>query len=199
MRLAAAEREAAVQMLTRAFDDDPLLRHLLPEAPARPRLLARSFRSMVRYGLVYGEVHATSAELEGVAVWLPAEYSHASLWRMARTGVLALPLTVGLGFFRRFSSYYEQIARFKDRHARRDHWYLQLLGVDPLQQRKGHASRLLAAMLNRLDDDHLPCFLDTASENNVRFYERFGFQVLEAAKVPGSEIGCWFMGRSTDG
>lgn len=90
MRLAAAEREAAVQMLTRAFDDDPLLRHLLPEAPARPRLLARSFRSMVRYGLVYGEVHATSAELEGVAVWLPAEYSHATLWRMARTGVLAL-------------------------------------------------------------------------------------------------------------
>ncbi len=75
------------------------------------------------------------------------------------------------------------------------HVYLQSLGVDPVSQGKGHAGRLLRYMLVRLGAEGTPCYLDTLDEENVAFYEHFGFSVVEVAKVPGTEAPMWAMLR----
>jgi ribosomal protein S18 acetylase RimI-like enzyme len=59
------------------------------------------------------------------------------------------------------------------------HWYLQLLGVDPEYQGQGFASRLLRGMLTRIDEEGLPCYLETELAKNVPIYEHFGFRTLE--------------------
>lgn len=67
-------------------------------------------------------------------------------------------------------------------------WYLQALAVDPAGQGKGIGSALLEASFELIGEDAHPAYLETGTEQNVRFYERFGFQVREAdvQLAPGS-------------
>ncbi len=75
------------------------------------------------------------------------------------------------------------------------HWFLQLLGVAPEHQGKGHASRLLRPMLERLDEEGLPAYLETTNPVNVPRYEHFGFEVVREGMMPGTPIRFWCMLR----
>jgi ribosomal protein S18 acetylase RimI-like enzyme len=75
------------------------------------------------------------------------------------------------------------------------HIYLQSLGVDPAFHGRGHAGKLLRHMLGRLDAEGTPCYVDTQDEDNVGLYEHFGFSVMEASTVPGTEFPLWAMVR----
>lgn len=57
----------ASQMLARAFANDPMLAHLIPDAARRRLQAPHMYRCVLRYGLDYGEVVATSPNLESVA------------------------------------------------------------------------------------------------------------------------------------
>ena len=50
-------------------------------------------------------------------------------------------------------------------------------------------------MLDRFDREQMACCLDTMNPNNVRFYERFGFQVVAKSALPGANADCWLMAR----
>jgi len=75
------------------------------------------------------------------------------------------------------------------------HWYLQLIGVEPEQQGKGFASGLIREMLKKIDEEALPCYLETELEENVPIYEHFGFQTLEEYDVPNTPLKMWLMLR----
>ena len=79
------------------------------------------------------------------------------------------------------------------------HVYLQSLGVDPAFQGRGHAGKLLRYALARLDAAGTPCYLDSLYEQNVGLYEHFGFSVVEASMVPGTEVQMWAMLRKAGG
>ena len=79
------------------------------------------------------------------------------------------------------------------------HWYLQLLGVDPVYQGKGYASILLRAMFARIDEERLPCYVETQNEKNVPIYQHYGFKVVEEGIFPGSEVNTWAMLREKAG
>ena len=103
IRLEMLDIQGASFLLGRAFHDDPFLRHLLPDPAERKRLSPKGFRCILRYGVRYGEVQATSSNMEGVAVWLPPQSAHVSMSKMVRVGAFSLPFTVGPRFFFRFS------------------------------------------------------------------------------------------------
>jgi ribosomal protein S18 acetylase RimI-like enzyme len=194
-RLTVSDTPRASQMLARAFRNDPLVSYFLPTVSRRELLLLRFYRWLLRYGLLYGEVHAPSPNLEGLAVWLPAEEGHREQLKMARTGALILPFTVGPRFFLRSWRYAEHVGRLRHRHIPLPHFYLQMLGVNPECQGQGHATRLLRSMLERLDREKTACCLDTGNRANIGFYERFGFHVAEESHVPGTNVDCWLMVR----
>lgn len=74
------------------------------------------------------------------------------------------------------------------------HWYLDVLGVDPAQGCKGIGTALLQHGLKRSDVSEQSVFLDTLSEDNVRFYERHGFEVTAHFNLP-SGLPIWTMVR----
>ena len=83
-------------------------------------------------------------------------------------------------------------------HARimpEPHWYLGALGVDPSRQRQGVGGKLLQPVMALADATGVPCYLETQSADNVRFYERHGFAVAEAGEVPGQPLKMWAMIR----
>ena len=195
-RLGTTDIERASLLLGRAFHADPLLGYLLPDPVKRDRLSPKGFRCIVRYGVRYGEVQATS-NMEGVAVWLPPQAAHASILKMVRVGASSLPFTVGPSFIFRFLDYMGHVEELRKKHTAFPHWYLQLLGVEPQFQRQGHGSALLKPMLDRFDKDEAACCLDTMNGGNVPFYQRFGFQVVAESKVPKTNIGIWLMARNS--
>ena len=75
------------------------------------------------------------------------------------------------------------------------HWFLQTVGVDPQFQGKGYAGKLLRPMLARIDEEGLPCYLETLDERNVPLYEHFGFSVAEESAIPETDLTNWAMLR----
>lgn len=193
--LAKSHIAQASAMFGRAFQDDPLLVHLIPDTARRRSAAPRVYRCVIQYGLLYGQVETTSAEVEGAAVWLPPPAAYTTLWKMFRAGLFALPIQVGVGFVRRVLNYFEHVDHLRHQHTHFTHWYLQLLGVDPQYQRQGHAKTLLESQLARLDREQWPCCLDTTSETNVAIYERFRFRIAAESQVPRTDIRVWLMAR----
>lgn len=55
------------------------------------------------------------------------------------------------------------------------HWYLPLMGVDPLHFGKGIGAALMSHGLGICDREGRPACLQSTKPGNVPFYERFGF------------------------
>jgi hypothetical protein len=50
-------------------------------------------------------------------------------------------------------------------------------------------------MLARIDEEGLPCYLETLVERNVLLYKHFGFKVIEKAAIPRTDLTSWAMLR----
>jgi len=199
VRLQKSQIKPVGEMLARAFQDDPLSSYIIPDTFQRKNMLPYGFEFVVRLGVSYGEVYATSSRLEGVAVWLPSEKANMTLWRVIRNGALPLYFRFGKETILRQSSVFKFISSMHKRHAPFCHWYLSLLGVDPEFQGKGYASTLMKTMLVRIDREHLPCYLDTQKLENVPIYQHYGFKVVEEGIIPGTGIRTWAMLRERAG
>lgn len=73
------------------------------------------------------------------------------------------------------------------------HVHLGPLAVDAHRQGQGIGSRLLTEHCRRLDATGEVGYLETDRPENVAFYERQGFEVVDQADVVG--VACWFMRR----
>ena len=160
--------------------------------------MQHSFAFFLRIGIHYGEVYTTSPSLEGLAMWTLAgdpRHSDVTLWRVIRHGGLLLPFTLGRGAILRHISASNFVLKICKRIVPFRHWHLQLLGVDPGCHGSGHASALLRPMLARIDEEHLPCYLDTQNERNVALYRHFGFEVADEGIIPNTQLRTWAMLR----
>ena len=199
VRLKESQIKPAAEMMARAFQDDPFCAYFIPDVSGRKDKLPYLFEFLIRYGVVYGEVYAISPNLEGVAVWLPPEKVHMTQWRGIRSGGLPLLFKVGIKSVLRQMSAADYILSVHKRHTPFRHWFLQAIGVDPMFHGKGYAGTLLKAILARMDQEHLPCYLDTQNEKNVPIYRHYGFKVVEKVVIPGTEVRHWAMLREKSG
>ncbi len=179
--------------LAQAFMDEPGAVWFLPDDARRLRFLDWSFRSLLAYGRRYGIVE--EREGRGAAIWLPPDRPLMHPFHAFRMGYWQVPFRMGLGGIRRFLP----SMRLMDRHHRerveRRHWYLMVLGVQPPEQGTGMGTSLMRPVMRRADEDGLPCYLETGTEVNVRFYSRRGFEVVSEGNLPGGGPPYWCMRR----
>ena len=195
LRLTGNQIKPAAEVLERAFRDYPMSAYFMPDEVKRRKKQPAIYRMLVRSGIKYGEVYATSEKLEGVAVWFPPESRRESFWDNLISGQFLTLLLAGREVVKRQRTFAEYAAAVRVRCIPGQHWYLQLLGVDPAYQGQGYSSALLKPMLARAGKEGIPCFLETQAEKNVALYEHFGFRVAEVWVIPGSSIKSWAMVR----
>jgi GNAT superfamily N-acetyltransferase len=187
--------EPAVKMLTRAFWNYPVVTHYYPDISKRQKLsdamLACAVYSCVRYGVVY----ATSAKIEGAAVWTDSDDFPLGLWRMLRSIPLKylLPVTGSAGnAMQEFDNYVNGLHK---RLVPYSHCYLELLGVDPQYQGQGFSSKLMRSLLAQLDKASRDCYLETQDEKDVPIYLHFGFSIIDESIVPNTPLKNWALLR----
>lgn len=73
------------------------------------------------------------------------------------------------------------------------HWHLGPLAVDAHLQGEGVGSRMMQVFCAQMDAAHEDAYLETDKAINVRFYGRFGFEVVGEQEVLG--VPNWFMLR----
>jgi ribosomal protein S18 acetylase RimI-like enzyme len=195
LKLTPKERHAGAAVLGRAFGECDLLRYFFPDEAQR-HAVAHGFVSIaLSVCLKYGEVYTTSEKLEGVAAWLPPGKAPFGGWQILRSVPFATLVRFGrqgAGRMRSFGGFVDGLHR---RLVPYPHWYLQIIGVDPPYQGQGFSSRLVRPMLERIDRERMPCFLETNTEKNVGIYRRFGFEVISQDRLPGSEVTSFAMLR----
>ena len=74
------------------------------------------------------------------------------------------------------------------------HWHLGPVAVEPGLQGMGIGSRMMEEFARRMDREHALAYLETDKPQNVVFYERFGFEVVDERVVLG--VPNWFMRRA---
>ena len=196
--LTKAQVKPSAEMFARALQDDPLYTCFIPNSTERKDKSHILFEGMLRYGVLYGEVYATSPNLEGVASWVPSEKVDFTTWRIIRSGIFSVFFGLGKKVISRMLSFGDYTSSLHRNHASSPHLYLFMIGVDPIFQGKGYASKLLKPMFLRIDQEHLPCYLETHNEKNVSIYQHFGFEVVEEGTIPGTNVTHWGMLRDSD-
>lgn len=195
VRLNKSDIQPAVEVLTRAFRNYPLLKYFFSDELERERIAPYFFQYILNYGVRHGEIYATSPNLEGVAVWLTSDKYPMTFWRSIRF----VPLSIIFGLGREGGSRMRYTGEYIDTVHKRlvpfKHWFLQTIGVDPQFQGKGYAGKLIRAMLARIDKEDLPCYLEALDEKNARLYEHFGFRVIEKSAIPKTKLTNWAMLR----
>jgi RimJ/RimL family protein N-acetyltransferase len=74
------------------------------------------------------------------------------------------------------------------------HFHLGPVAADLPRQGEGIGTAMLTAFCALVDAEHAVAYLETDKPINVRFYERFGFEVVGEADVIG--VPNWFMARA---
>ena len=171
--------EAAV-LGSRSFYDDPFFVHLSSEPMLRARGLALYMRSHLA---ALGDTAVASCArdqagtLVGICVWQrPGTYplpvvAQSREMAGALRALIPRPPAVVKGL-----QYTLAMEKARPRH---DHWYLCLLAADPMAWRRGIGTSLLEPGLASIDDQGLPCYLETQKEANLAYYRRFGFEETE--------------------
>jgi ribosomal protein S18 acetylase RimI-like enzyme len=195
LRLTLKERAAGAAVLGRAFTDYELFRHYFRDERERRAAADRLSFIALSVSLKYGEVYASSEKLEGVAAWLPPGKALFGARQILRSVPLSTLVRFGRQEAGRMWAYGRHVDSLHRRLVPYHHWYLQIIGVAPAYQGQGFSSRLLRPVLERIDRDGMPCYLETNAVKNVAIYRRFGFEVVSEEKMPGTEVTTFAMLR----
>jgi ribosomal protein S18 acetylase RimI-like enzyme len=178
--LVGEQLSAVIALSGRAFFDDPFFSYLLPNDDLRRARLPIFFRSVYTHMGAHGRivtVRDDADEALGVAAWLT-------------TGGYPLPLTLQLrqipsslrAFYRSprsITTGNRYVAALARAHRKDPHWYLMVLCADPPFQRSGVGTMLLEYAFEQVDREGVGSHLETPRHENVAYYRRFGYELME--------------------
>ena len=192
--MGAAETEEVLDVVSRGMRDNPVNVAAFGEDPEVRR---RRFRKLVAAMFSVSDLsNVLVARREdglvvGVCGMLPPGHCQPGLGQQLRM----LPTLLSLG--PRIAG---RVVRWMGAWQRHDpeerHWHLGPLAVDAHLQGEGVGSRMMQDFCARMDAAGESAYLETDKPINVRFYERFGFEVVGEEDVLG--VPNWFMLRRAD-
>ena len=188
--LTPSDLDAAQRVLGRAFADDPIMEFVFRGRPNAAAGIGRLFRLFAGEHVRHDGCSITTDET-AIALWAPP-----GEWKLAWSRQLRMAPSLlrlfGLGSFGHLAGY----TRMEQQHDAMppEHWYLSVIGTDPDHQGKGAGSALITPVIERCDEQGLGAYLESSKAENVPYYRRFGFEVVEEHAFRGGP-SYWRMWR----
>lgn len=175
----APQQDGAISVLALAFSVDPMARWSLSD-PAKylaifPSIVKAFGGAAFEKGTAY-----IDDDLTGVALWLPPgiksdEEALARLFDENTDDDIKEDM----------QSIFEQMEKF---HPTEPHWYLPMIGVDPVHQGAGVGAALMTEALKAVDRDGLIAYLESSNPKNISLYQRHGFEVIGEIQSGSSPV-----------
>jgi GNAT superfamily N-acetyltransferase len=139
----ATDKERAIAPLVAAFMTDPVTRWLYPDASAYLMHFPELARRFGGKAFEAGSAYSLDGYI-GTSLWLPpgVQIEEEPLVEHLQNSVDPSRLEIAFGVLEQMTSF----------HPQEPHWYLPLIGVDPMWQGKGYGSALLRYTLTRCDE-----------------------------------------------
>jgi len=181
------EQPAVIAALARAFYGDPLFGFFVPNLAKQHTGLLAFMAAGVKDACPFNEVWVAHADgkVAGAAVWLPPGAYPRNARRELASYVRSVPVFVRTG--PRIGRAVKLLAAVDKEHheLRAPHYYLAILGTDPQFQRTGAGTAVLAPVLERCDAEGLPAYLETQKEENIAYYARHRFDLVQKIELDG--------------
>jgi ribosomal protein S18 acetylase RimI-like enzyme len=170
-------RETCAGILARAFANDPVARWIYADEIEYwldfPAFVQASAGKAFAYDTVYQAPGAT-----GCALWLPPHVraDENSINMIINASLLGTKAEETLAFV-------DALSRHRPHTP---HWYLAMIGVEPSRQAQSIGSELMRQVVDACDADRAFAYLEATTEENSRFYERFGFRTVTSIQLGSS-------------
>lgn len=211
--LSKADEDDALDVLTDAFKEDPMLKWIAgleeddPEKDQKMYKLCRSMQGWVNHRIISGSrgcalgVRTTSNELVGCMTLSPSSCARERMLdvitAMFKFGVPPMykpdeKSDYGPHSVKRCDKLNVLLKRRKEHMKGTKRWiYLQTIGVRSDQQHgKGHGKKMLQLLMQTADKLSASLYLETEAEHLESMYKHFGFHTVEklnlCAKGDGS-------------
>ncbi|GAA4607057.1 hypothetical protein GCM10023107_79500 [Actinoplanes octamycinicus] len=157
--------------LVATFVEDPVIRWCFPDDASYPAQAGAFFGYLFDKRVGLGNIFLAEGG-NAVAIWEPPTDG-----AVAPVAAPSMPADVQ----QRLDAYDRMMHALLPAEP---YWYLGVLGTHPDHhgRRLGHA--VMAEGLKRAADAGLPAVLETATEGNVRMYQRAGWQVIASGTDP---------------
>jgi len=194
IRLSRVRLNDAAKLLSRAFWGDPFCAYLFPEEETRSVLSQKFYLLNLQHIMMVGEVHTTSS-FKGIAAWRIFGAGSMKKVELESDPRSKLSTIMGEFAYARLMAANKMLNESHKRIMSMPHCYLLFLGVEPGHQGKGYGSILIDPLLKYADDKCLPCYLETMREENLLFYDKCGFRVVQAKELTDEGPFAWFLMR----
>ena len=168
-KITAVDEGRAINTLVLAFGGDPAVRWLYPKADDYlvnfPRFVSAFAGKAFEHGSAY-----VIGDHAGEALWLPpnVQPDEEALIALVRQTVSE----------RKYKDLFDVLEQMGHSHPSEPHWYLPLIGIDPLYQGRGYGGALMANALTQCDHDQKLAYLESSNPKNIPLYERHGFELI---------------------
>ena len=190
-KLQKKDIKKAVDVFVSAYSDDPMMEKFMKEEDKR----RAQFEVMTRFCLKYGNVFASSDNIEGVMAIVPHDKGDMTGWRILRSGgfFIGLKLASLRKIMEASSKAIEEAKKDLDIGP---YIFLFIMAVSKEEQGKGFGGKFLRAIIEKSEIEKKPIYLETQNEKNVSLYEHFGFQVVKKINMPDPvNLPMWLMVR----
>ena len=146
-----------------------------------------------RHGGVFYMKDAKTNQVQAAMVTFPPNSQHLhddsknicnSLYAMRQSG---FPPDFPPGCSNRYELLQKKMKEFHALMEDKLHWYVLLIAVNPDAQGQGFGSKLMSFVSQLGDATNTPVYLETAGEKLERFYEKFGFKVIQRGELRQDE------------
>lgn len=190
--LGPEEHEAALALLVRGMHTNPISLAVARNDPERSRtILTRLFGAAMRH-LGWSDHMRVARSPDGAIIGVCGMLAPNTCQSTPRQVLRILPSLVPLGPVT-LARTLLWVRGWAIRDTSIPHWHLGPVSVEPHLQGHGIGTALMHAFCNDMDTRGATAWLETDKPANVRFYQRFGFDVLDEARILG--VSNWFMLR----
>jgi len=183
-------------ILTDAFQNDPVWIKIFEHESKIDQKLHAFYETPIRYCLKYGEVYATSENLEGIAAWVSGDLADMTIWRLIRSGAIRSGMKMGTELAKKMKPVYKLLQEDRKENMKgKSFIYLQIIGVASEFQGQGFGGRLLRVLIEKSEQVGISLYLETETENNVNMYEKFGFKLVKQITLAVINLPMWEMVR----
>lgn len=187
--------DACATVLALAFQDDPGAIVFDPDPARRAEMLPGFFRAFVAAALAEdADLVVAGDPVEGIASWFGPDRHGPSDAAMDAYGFGEVLERWGPEVSERLLAMTGEIERQHERLITGPHFRLEFFGVDPSRQGSGIGSALIEHGHRIAHQRGLPCYLETFTRPNVRYYERRGYRIVGEYRV-GDGVPVYGMAR----